>query len=430
MMDNQELMRYKARRRRERLRRKRRRQKIRLMQMIVLLLVIVIGGTVLWNRCTKKETKSEKKVLELVGDQEITLMVGSVYQEEGTSQKDAISNGEVNTDKAGTYTLEYSWDDQKVSRTVHVVDDGQIVMNLQGAKETYVKQNQPYVESGCWVLDQTSGDLSEQVEVIGSVDTAIPGDYEVTYSVENQDGVICSRKRIVHVVEEQAFQENTAGIPVLMYHYVYTEEDKPDQLNTNYILDTKLEEQLKYLKEQQYYFPSYQELVSYVKGEIDLPEKSIVLTFDDGQKGFLNYGIPLLEKYEVPATSFVITSKEWDTKLKEYASEYVSFQSHSYDMHKAGGTIGHGGIISAMSKEEILEDLQMAQKILYHTEAFAYPYGDVTEDAKAAVQDANILCAFTTEYGKVKVGANTATLPRVRVLGDASLDSFIGSISG
>ena len=115
-----------------------------------------------------------------------------------------------------------------------------------------------------------------------------------------------------------------------MYHYVYTEDDKPDELNTNYLLNTKLEEQLKYLKEENYYFPSYQELSAYVKGEIDLPEKSIVLTFDDGQKGFLNYGIPLLEKYKIPATSFVIASKDWDTKLKDYASEYVSFQSHSH----------------------------------------------------------------------------------------------------
>ncbi|MCD8028022.1 MAG: polysaccharide deacetylase family protein [Erysipelotrichaceae bacterium] len=102
--------------------------------------------------------------------------------------------------------------------------------------------------------------------------------------------------------------KNSDGIAVLMYHYVYTKDDIPDSLNSNYILDTDLEAQLQYLSENNYCFPSYQELAAYVKGELTLPEKSVILTFDDGQKGFLNYGIPLLEKYQIPATSFVIAS--------------------------------------------------------------------------------------------------------------------------
>ncbi len=57
------------------------------------------------------------------------------------------------------------------------------------------------------------------------------------------------------------FEKNSHGIPVLMYHYVYTPDDLPKTINPNYILDSKLEEQLKYLKEQDFYFPSYQEII-------------------------------------------------------------------------------------------------------------------------------------------------------------------------
>ena len=170
-----------------------------------------------------------------------------------------------------------------------------------------------------------------------------------------------------------------------MYHYVYTPDDLPKTINTNYILDSKLEEQLKYLKEQDFYFPSYQELSAYIKGEIDLPKKSVILTFDDGQKGFLKYGIPLLEKYQIPATSFIIVSQNGKEKVKKYASEYITFQSHSYDMHKGGGNIGHGGIISALNMEQIKEDLLKAQNIVENTEAFAYPYGDVTVQGQQAI---------------------------------------------
>lgn len=383
MTDYRNKRRYQSRKR-ARLRKRRRRRMMLLILTALLFILIAVCAGIFWKLGRKEDSgeaseevaEEEKRILELKGEKEITYMAGSVYQEAGTSREDAVINGEPDLETAGTYTIEYTWEDQTVSRTVHVVDDRQVI-----------------------------------------------------YSVQNGEGIRCSRKRTVHVVDEASFQKNTSGIPVLMYHFVYTDDDKPGELNTNYILNTRLEEQLQYLKEQQYYFPSYQELSAYVKGEIDLPEKSVVLTFDDGQQGFLNYGIPLLEKYEIPATSFAIASESWDSKIKEYASEYVSFQSHSYNMHRAGGTIGHGGIISAMSREEILQDLQTAQDILFHTEAFAYPYGDVTEDAKTAVAEAGILCTFTTEYGRVNPGADPAELSRVRVLGDASLEGFIGSVS-
>lgn len=107
---------------------------------------------------------------------------------------------------------------------------------------------------------------------------------------------------------------------------------------------------------------------------------------------------------------FIIASQNGKEKVKKYASEYITFQSHSYDMHKGGGNIGHGGIISALNMEQIKEDLLKAQNIVENTEAFAYPYGDVTVQGQQAIQEAEILCAFTTEYGKVKrSGSNKIT---------------------
>lgn len=291
------------------------------------------------------------KPLELVGNEKQLLMLDSAYQELGVNIPEAEMEGKVDTTKSGTYKLRYTYKKQKVTRTVEVLDNKQIVMNLNGSAHTYVKQNQKYIESGCHAIDKIEGNLTDKVKIEGNVDTSKPGKYEVVYKVKNKQGVECSRKRIVQVVSEKDFKENVNGVPVMMYHYVYTKEDVPENINTNYLLDTDLEDQLAYLTSQNYYFPSYKELYAYIKGEIDLPEKSIILTFDDGQKGFLEYGIPLLEKYQVPATSYIIASKNGEEKVKKYASEYISFQSHSYNMHIGGGTIGHGGIISALTKD-------------------------------------------------------------------------------
>lgn len=398
-----------------------------------LLLVIVIG-LILISVVTFGIRKGvsyimdNSKQLELIGDEKQVLMLNSIYQDRGVNLPEAEMDGKVDTRKAGTYELHYKYKKQMVTRTVEVLDNKQIVMNLNGSAEAYVKQNQKYIESGCHAIDKVEGDLTEKVKIEGKVDTGKPGQYEIVYKVKNKQGIECSTKRIVHVVSEKDFKENINGIPVMMYHYVYTKDDVPKNINTNYLLDTALEEQLAYLTSQNYYFPSYKELYAYINGEIDLPEKSIILTFDDGQKGFLKYGIPLFEKYKVPATSYIIASKNGEDIVKKYASAYISFQSHSYNMHIGGGTIGHGGIISALTKDEIKDDLRKAQGIVQNTEAFAYPYGDVTEDAKQAVKDVGILCSFSTIYGKVYKGDDSTALKRVRVLGDASLESFIASI--
>ncbi len=387
----------------------------------IVLLIILIFCIVLMSFIIIKH----KKTLTLVGESEIVININEDYDDEGTNISDVEISGFVDTSQAGDYMLTYTYDDQSISRIIHVVDESSIVMNLNGSQDTYVKLNETYIESGCHVIDKSDGsNITNEVEISGSVDTSHVGDYTITYTI-NYNYLTISKERVVHVVDDM--DENTDGIAVLMYHYVYTKDDVPDSLNTNYILDTDLEEQLQYLSENNYYFPSYEELAAYVNGTLTLPKKSVILTFDDGQNGFLKYGIPLLEKYQIPATSFVIASKVED-KITQYASEYISFQSHSYDMHKAGGTIGHGGIISAMSEQEIIDDLLKAMDIVQNTEAFAYPYGDVTDVAQAAVEKIDILCAFNTNYGKVRVGDDLTYLSRVRVIGEASLSSFIASI--
>lgn len=67
--------------------------------------------------------------------------------------------------------------------------------------------------------------------------------------------------RTVHVVENfDDFAGNAETLPVLMYHYVYTEDDPPEKEDANYLLDTKLAAQLQYLVDNNYYYPSYAEV--------------------------------------------------------------------------------------------------------------------------------------------------------------------------
>ena len=305
------------------------------------------------------------------------------------------------------------------------VGSERIAMTIKGDVDTVVFKGEEYIESGCTATDKEEGNITSKVETSGKVDTSTVGDYEITYKVQNSEGMERSRTRTVHVVDD--LEKNTDGIPVCMYHYVYTEDDQPDSLDSNYILDTDLEEQLQYLTENDYYFPSFSELRAWIDGTHSLPSNCVILTFDDGEGGFLQYGSPLFEKYGVCVTSFLVCSDNIEP-MTDWASDYISFQSHSYDMHHGGGSIGHGGVVSAMTQEEIRADLQQSVDMLGEKDAYAYPYGDTTEDAQAAVAEVGFLCAFTTEYGSVHQGDDVTLLPRIRVQGGNSLDSFIASV--
>lgn len=236
-----------------------------------------------------------------------------------------------------------------------------------------------------------------------------------------------TKNKDVQTAENTATEEShkTNGLAICMYHYVYDKDNPPkDELNSNFIEVHALEDELKYLTENNYYYPTWEEVKKYVEGELLLPEKSVVLTFDDGAYSFLNLGVPLFEKYKIPVTSFLIGNIDGEEKVEKYASEYMTFQSHSYNMHRGGGNIGHGGIFPVMDHDEAVADLQKSIEIGGNGDAFAYPYGDYNDSCVQAVKDAGFKCAVTTEYGRAKPGDDPLLLPRVRMSMGQSLESF------
>jgi peptidoglycan/xylan/chitin deacetylase (PgdA/CDA1 family) len=217
-----------------------------------------------------------------------------------------------------------------------------------------------------------------------------------------------------------------------MYHYVYDENDPPEKLQQkykNYIEQKDLAEEFNYLKDEGYYFPTWDEVRAYVDGELILPDKSIVICFDDAAQDFLDYGIPVIDECQVPVTCFIVTEWSGEEKVRKYASDYVTYQSHSHDMHKGGGNIGHGGIFTALSEEDALADLQKSIEICGNGDAFAYPYGDYTDACRDYVEMAGFDCAVTTVYGKAYPGMDPMLLPRIRMNNDQTMDQFISMVA-
>ena len=70
------------------------------------------------------------RTLKLNGLQETVINIGCEYEDEGVNIRDAEVSGEVDTAKTGDYTVTYTYEDQKVSRTVHVVDPQSLIAEV------------------------------------------------------------------------------------------------------------------------------------------------------------------------------------------------------------------------------------------------------------------------------------------------------------
>ena len=130
-------------------------------------------------------------------------------------------------------------------------------------------------------------------------------------------------------------------IPILLYHNFVTEVPNSDQDDFKYInTPESFEENIKTFLDNGYTIISIKELADADKGKTELPNKPIIITFDDGYYSNYEYIYPILKKYNAKASIFIVTDKigkefdgikylGWDECLEMQNSGLVEIYSHS-----------------------------------------------------------------------------------------------------
>lgn len=214
------------------------------------------------------------------------------------------------------------------------------------------------------------------------------------------------------------------GLPVLMYHFFYDKNQGSGQDN-NWMEISDFEAQMKYLSDNNFYFPTWEEVEKYIDGKIELPEKSVVITVDDGDDSFFDLAVPVIQKYNAKATSFVITS--WYGYRAGNKQPNISYQSHSDCMHE--GASNGKGVMLSWSYDKIMADVKQSSQTLGGATVFCYPFGQYNELDKKVLKDAGYGLAFTTEGGRVYKGSDKYALPRVRMSRGVSINSFASMVN-
>ena len=308
-----------------------------------------------------------------------------------------------------------SFNKKASNHTSKTTDQTPPTITLNGKSEEMIVLGDSYNEQGVSAQDDIDGDISDKVQIEGKVDASNIGTYELKYKVSDTSENTAETTRKVTVCE--ALSE--AGLPVLMYHFFYDKNQTTGQ-DGNWIEISNFEEQIKYLSENNFYFPTWQEVEDYIDGKRNLPAKSVVITVDDGDPSFFELAVPVIQKYNVTATSFVITYWYGDRANDKQAG--IDYQSHSYDMHKAGEK--GKGVMLSWSYEKMKEDLLLSSEVLGGANIFCYPFGQYNELDIQVLKDTGYKLAFTTQGGRVKKGAKKYELPRVRVSGNTSMNDF------
>lgn len=414
---------------------------------IVVVITLVVSGIIYMLH-----EQNTVPTISLIGEENITLKLNENYEEQGAKafidEEDVSSNilveGNVDTTKIGKYTLKYTIFNKKhknpvsVEREINIKDDIVPVITLKGKSEVTIELGDEYKDEGCTVEDNYDGDITNKVSITGEVNNKKEGTYTIYYTVEDSSGNKAEASRKVIVKKpvtatiansitsstNKNIKTNTSkrGLPVLMYHFFYDAKAGESGPDNNYMEVSAFEEQMKYLSDNNFYFPTWSEVEAYVEGKKELPAKSVVITIDDGDASFIKYAIPIIEKYNVKATSFVVTSWNGDWLPESYRSSKLDFQSHSHDMHRAGAN-GKGRFVN-LSYEEGMKDVTTSKNIIGNCTVFCYPFGHYNDTTKKVLKDAGYKLAFTTKNGRVYPGTDKYQLPRVRMSKGVSLSSF------
>lgn len=220
--------------------------------------------------------------------------------------------------------------------------------------------------------------------------------------------------------------KNAKRIAVLTYHMVVSNGKKASSKYRNSSLavsQSTFDKQMKWLKDHGYRTICCEEFYLWHEGKLKLPKKSVLITFDDGASGVADYALPVLKKYKMKGTSFIVGTRTVNNKrgtisYKRYKKlkknqKYLEFQSHTYGLHHHVSKSG--------AYEKVKKDIKKQNKY-FDFEYLAYPYGYYNSGMIKAYKKSNIKMAFT--YGSNGYATRDQSLYKIRRIKVNANESF------
>jgi len=305
---------------------------------------------------------------------------------------------------------------------------------MQQEKAAVAAQRQETFESEDFIVTiAKAGDTTQSLaaKFLGDADKSwmIEEYNEVSTLSPGQQVIIPKRFWNLSGVDPSGYQL----VPILCYHNL------APQSKGRLVLGVKsFEEQMHYLKSQGYRVVSLKEFLEFTSLKKQLPRKSLVLTFDDGYRAFIQYAYPILKELGFTATLFVytdyigagVTALSW-ADLKKLAAEGFDIEAHS----KSHGNMRRAATESAdeytkrlAAELNVPKDL-FSKNLGYLPQSLAYPYGSQDDVVVQRTKERGYVAAFTVRRQGNPSFVEPLRIHRSQIYSEMSLDDFIKNLN-
>ena len=263
---------------------------------------------------------------------------------------------------------------------------------------------------------------------------------QLRQTVEQHESLALLIKKLVEHIQPRVEQRTLRGflLGVLYFFASTTREPRMTVLLYHAITDARdffavspraFDEQMKYLCEHYATVPLSRAFAHAAGKSID--RDSVAVTFDDGYKDFITAALPILEKYNIPATVFILggtpdpadlgnTYPRLESKdLHLLTNPLVSIGSHAMTHKK----------LTKISREELVGEVRQSREFIERTfairpEYLAYPKGSFNAAVMQATSDAGYAGAVSVVERGVRISDSLYALPRVQVDSSTTMNEF------
>ncbi len=228
-----------------------------------------------------------------------------------------------------------------------------------------------------------------------------------------------------------ALADGETRVPILAYHNF--DPSVPGEMTLS---PARFEEQLIWLKENGYTVIPLQVLVSYLQGKASsIPEKSVVITADDGRLSVYKYMWPLARKYNVPVTLFVYPTSisnasyamTWGQLKELQQTGLFDIQGHTYwhpnfkQEKKRLSAAEYKKLIDAqfVSSKKIID-----KKLDTNITLLAWPFGIYDDYLGEEASQAGYVMAFSIDGRPAQKSEKTMSQPRYMIVAGQSMKTF------
>lgn len=220
----------------------------------------------------------------------------------------------------------------------------------------------------------------------------------------------------------------SADVPILMYHYISAAPSTNDRIRYGLSVTPEMfDAQLKLLQDNALTTITLRDLYEHLAVGRPLPPQPVILTFDDGYIDNYTNAFPILQKYGMTGTFFVLTGPaddgdptylSWDM-IQEMSRAGMDIQLHSREHFDMRNRPPDWLFFQIIGGRQSIEG-HTGKPVIF----IAYPSGKYDASVQRFLRDANFWAAVTTVSGRRHVLANALNWDRVRISGQLRLRDF------